>query len=171
MVRLTIIEKKILVSNYCFGFNSYNAWSECMKVKDPERWACETERTGIVRRIRRRRGRPPIYKTKAELEKRRERNKLRQRRYRASKTPEELERGRERDRLRKREYRAAQTEGELGRQRERDRLRKREYRASLSAEELEQQRMRDMLCKRRCRASKRLEIESFVQCYGHIYQK
>lgn len=62
---------------------------------------------------------------------------------------------RERDRLRKRRYRASMPQEALAKQRERNRLSMSKFRASLSAEELKRRREKDMLLKREARDGKR----------------
>lgn len=61
----------------------------------------------------------------AKLERQREQNRLRKRKYLASQIPEEVERRREKDRLRKRKSLESQTPEEIAMRREKDRLRKR----------------------------------------------
>ncbi|KDR12854.1 trichohyalin-like isoform X2 [Zootermopsis nevadensis] len=77
----------------------------------------------------------------AKLERQREQNRLRKRKYLASQAPEEVEQRREKDRLRKRKTLASQTPEEIAVRQEKDRLRKRkikEFERQLEQELLEQ---------------------------------
>jgi len=77
----------------------------------------------------------------AELERQRERSRLRRKKSLTTQTPEEVERRREKDRLRKRKSLACQTPEETAMRREKDRLRKRkvkEFERQLEQELLQQ---------------------------------